>query len=125
MTVLTNRLAACPHQVEHIYFTKDRFLAVTINGSIHWISDTLITVSCGVAMLKRLNVDFMKKSHKWGLIDERGQSLKYKSDIMTKLKIDDDDIFIPDNGYLTITKKSPSGGLWWSIQELEDTYFKV
>lgn len=120
-----NPKALLRDQIEHIYFTKDRFLGVTIQGDIHWISDTLITVSCAVELLKRLNVDFIKKSHKWDLFNADGTSPKYKAQSMTKIKVADEDLFNPKHGYSIRSKKSAAGSYWWTIQQLEDTYFNI
>lgn len=120
-----NPKALLRDQVERIYFTKDRFLGVTIKDEIHWIGDTLITVSCAVSMLKRLNVDLIKKSHKWEHFDADGISPKYKSQGMTKVKVDDEELFDFKHGYLTRSKQTPTGSFWWTVQELEDTYFNV
>lgn len=121
MATKRNALATCIYQVEDIYLTPEKFLGVTINGKIHWIAAQLETIGDAVDLLKRLNVDFIKKSHRWGCIEADGQVLERKS--MTKIKIDDEYLLDDKHNYVERSKKAKNGSFWWTLESIEQLYF--
>lgn len=121
MTTKNNTLATCIHQVEAVYLTPEKFLGVTIDGKIHWIAEQLDTIGDAVTILKRLNVDFIKKTHRWGCVERDGEVLERKS--TTKVKIDDENLLDDKNGYIKHSKKAKNGSFWWSLADIEQRYF--
>lgn len=110
----------CSNRIEQVYITRDKYLAVVMNGVIHWIDEKLDRFSDREKLKDHTNIIFSEDSLFWQVAEEDGTIGQMRR--LTKMKHRDENIFDKRFKYIKRSKPAPSGSNWWTLQEFKTVF---